>query len=144
MDRISGAQTEGLDYKTLLIVDDDAEWTELLSKFFLGKYLVRVANFAGDAIEIARNEQPSLIILDLVMPSMDGFGMLHRLNDTTERRIPTILLTGWNTAEVEECATAAGCVAVLGKPVSLEALDQIITSIMCEAASRSTVAATIH
>ena len=144
MDRISGAQTEGLDYKTLLIVDDDAEWTELLSQFFLGKYQVRVANFATDAIEIARNEHPSVIILDLVMPSVDGFGMLHRLNDTAERKIPTILLTGWNTAEVEECAAAAGCVAVLGKPVSLEALDEIISSIMAEATGRSTAAVTIH
>ncbi len=144
MNNMSGAQTEGLDYKTLLIVDDDAEWTELLSKFFLGKYQVRVANFATDAIEIARNEHPSVIILDLVMPSVDGFGMLHRLNDTAERRIPTILLTGWNTAEVEECAAAAGCVAVLGKPVSLEALDEIISSIICEATGRSTAAVTIH
>jgi two-component system response regulator (stage 0 sporulation protein A) len=144
MDRISGAQTEGLDYKTLLIVDDDAEWTELLSKYFFGKYHVRVANIATDAIEIARNERPSVIILDLVMPSVDGFGMLHRLNDTSERKIPTILLTGWKTAEVEECAAAAGCVAVVGKPVSLEALDQIISSIMCEAAGRPAAAVTIH
>jgi CheY-like chemotaxis protein len=144
MDIISGAKAEGLDYKTLLIVDDDADWTELLSTFFNGRYKVRVANFAGDAIEIARKERPGVIILDLVMPSMDGFGMLHRLNDSTERRIPTILLTGWNTPEVEECAAAAGCVAVLGKPVSLEALDQIISSIMCEATARSTAALTIH
>lgn len=144
MEIISGAKAEGLDYKTLLIVDDDTEWTELLRTYFHDKYEVRIANFAGDAIEIARNERPSVIILDLVMPSMDGFGMLHRLNDSTERRIPTILLTGWNTAEVEECAAAAGCVAVLGKPVSLEMLDEIISSIMCEAAARSTAAVMIH
>ena len=144
MEIISGAKAEGLDYKTLLIVDDDAEWTELLRTYFHDKYEVRIANFAGDAIEIARNERPSVIILDLVMPSMDGFGMLHRLNDSTERRIPTILLTGWNTAEVEECAAAAGCVAVLGKPVSLETLDEIISSIIGEAAARPTAAVTIH
>ncbi|HJQ71658.1 MAG TPA: response regulator [Blastocatellia bacterium] len=140
----AGAKTKNLDGKTLLIVDDDADWTELLRTYFHGKYQVRVANFAGDAIEIARNERPSVIILDLVMPSMDGFGVLHRLNDSTERRIPTILLTGWNTAEVEECAAAAGCVAVLGKPVKLETLDEIISSIMCEAAARPTAAVTIH
>ena len=140
----SGAKTEGLDYKTLLIVDDDAEWTELLRTFFHDKYEVRVANLAADAIEMARSERPGVIILDLVMPTMDGFGMLHRLNDSAERPIPTILLTGWNTAEVEECAAAAGCVAVLGKPVKLETLDEIISTIMCEAAARSTAAVTIH
>lgn len=144
MEITSGAKVEGLGYKTLLIVDDDAEWTELLRMYFHDKYHVRVANFAGDAIEIVRNEHPSVIILDLVMPSMDGFGMLHRLNDSTERRIPTILLTGWNTAEVEECAAAAGCVAVLGKPVKLETLDEIISSIMCEATAPLTAAITVH
>ncbi|HEX5732446.1 MAG TPA: response regulator [Blastocatellia bacterium] len=144
MEITSGAKAEGMDYKTLLIVDDDEEWTELLRSYFHDRYEVRIANFAGDAIEIARNERPSVIILDLVMPSMDGFGMLHRLNDSTERRIPTILLTGWNTPEVEECAAAAGCVAVLGKPVSLETLDEVISSIVCEATARLTAAVTIH
>ena len=130
MEITSGAKAEGLDYKTLLIVDDDAEWTELLKTYFNDKYQVRVANFAVDAIEMARSERPSVIILDLVMPSMDGFGMLHRLNDSAERPIPTILLTGWNTAEVEECAAAVGCAAVLPKPIDLDALDAVVASVM--------------
>ena len=122
---------------TLLIVDDDADWTQILKMFFLEKYEVQVVNSASDAIEIARSSRPSLIIVDLVMPTMDGFGMIHRLNDLAQSKIPTILLTGWNTAEVEECASAFGCAAVLGKPIDLFALDQVVSSVISGTALRA-------
>jgi CheY-like chemotaxis protein len=134
----TGTQSDNPHLHTLLIVDDDAEWTELLATYFLGKYHVRVANLAADAIEIVRKEKPSLIIVDLVMPAIDGFGVIHRLNDASEARIPTILLTGWNTAEVEECAASVGCTTVLGKPISLHALDRIVSSIVSKAALATT------
>jgi CheY-like chemotaxis protein len=125
---------------TILIVDDDADWTQLLKIFFLEKYDVKVVNSAHDAIEIARSLKPNLIIVDLVMPTMDGFGMLRRLNDTAQTKIPTILLTGWNTAEVEECANAFGCAAVLGKPVDLFALDQMVASVLDGAGAHTATA----
>jgi two-component system, response regulator, stage 0 sporulation protein A len=130
MDLIKEARTDGADQPTLLIIDDDAEWTDILKMFFLDKYRVEVINTACDAIEVARKHQPHVIILDLVMPSVDGFGVIHRLNDSGERRIPTILVTGWKTAEVEECAAAIGCAAVLSKPIDLGALDAVVSSVV--------------
>ena len=130
MNATSDAQNDYLSQPTLLIIDDDAEWTEVLKLFFVGKYQVEVVNSASDALEVARSRQPSVIIVDLVMPSIDGFGVIHRLNDSGARRIPTILLTGWKTAEVEECATAVGCAAVLPKPIDLDALDAVVSSVM--------------
>lgn len=127
---IKDAQAKVADQPTLLIIDDDTEWTDILKIFFLDKYRVEVVNTASDAIELARKHQPSLIILDLVMPSVDGFGVIHRLNDSGERRIPTILVTGWKTAEVEECAASVGCAAVLAKPIDLGALDSVVSSVM--------------
>ena len=130
MNAIRDARTDEANKPILLIVDDDAEWTELLKMFFLDKYRVEVVNTACDAIEVARRHQPSAILLDLVMPTVDGFGVIHRLNDSGEGRIPTILLTGWKTAEVEECAAAIGCAAVLAKPIDLCALDAVVSSVM--------------
>ncbi|HEX8091203.1 MAG TPA: response regulator [Blastocatellia bacterium] len=118
------------DRQTLLVVDDDPEWTTVLRIFFLDKYDVRVVNSAREAIDIVRREQPSLIIVDLVMPTIDGFGIIHRLNDSTAARIPTILLTGWKTAEVEECAASVGCAAVLSKPIDLPVLDEVVSAMM--------------
>ena len=116
--------------QTLLIVDDDADWTNVLKIFFGDKYHVQVVNSACVAIELVRQQRPSVIIVDLVMPAIDGFGIIHRLNDSYQTRIPTILLTGWKTAEVEECAASVGCSAVLSKPIDLCELDEVVSSMM--------------
>jgi DNA-binding response OmpR family regulator len=123
--------------RTLLVVDDDPDWTNVLKIFFRDKYHVRVVNSAREAIDIVRQEQPSLIIVDLVMPTIDGFGIIHRLNDSSQTRIPTILLTGWKTAEVEECATSIGCAAVLSKPIDLPELDEVVSAMMSRGAAVS-------
>jgi CheY-like chemotaxis protein len=125
------------DRQTLLIVDDDPEWTNILRIFFLDKYDVQVVNSACQAIDIVRREQPSVIIVDLVMPTIDGFGIIHRLNDSSQARIPTILLTGWKTAEVEECAASVGCAAVLSKPIDLPVLDEVVSEMMSRRAEAS-------
>lgn len=118
--------------QSLLIIDDDKDWTDLLKLYFFEKYDVQVANSSCDAIDIVRAKQPDVLIVDLVMPKIDGFGIIHRLNDSTKNRIPTILLTGWNTVEVEECAASVGCASVLSKPVELKALDEMVSFLMSQ------------
>ncbi|HSB10742.1 MAG TPA: response regulator [Blastocatellia bacterium] len=115
---------------TLLIIDDDVEWTDLLTVFFSQKYRVHVANSAQDAIDAFGDVLPSVIILDLVMPSIDGFGLMQRLNAMTTSRIPTVLTTGWDNADVQACAASVGCAAVLAKPVSLPELDRVVRSLV--------------
>jgi DNA-binding NtrC family response regulator len=117
------------DRHKLLIVDDDRNWTDALRLFFLDKYEVAVVNSATDALETIRLDEPDAIIVDLVMPMMDGFGLMRRLHDGNAH-IPTILLTGWNTAEVEQCAETFGCAAVLGKPVEPELLEEVVSAIV--------------
>ena len=130
MTAIENLKTDEADRQTLLIVDDDPDWTNVLKIFFSDKYHVQVVNSARVAIEMVRQKRPSVIIVDLVMPAIDGFGIIHRLNDSNQTRIPTILLTGWKTVEVEECAAAIGCAAVLSKPVDLPALDEVVSAMM--------------
>jgi CheY-like chemotaxis protein len=125
------------DRHTLLVVDDDADWTDLLKMYFVEKYRVQVVNVAGDAIEIISQVRPDLIIVDLVMPSMDGFGIVHRIKNSNDGAIPIILVTGWKTQEVEECAASVGCAAVLGKPVSLPQLEEVVSSLVSAPAAVS-------
>jgi len=114
----------------LLIIDDDVEWTDLLSVFFSEKYKVKIANSAQDAIDAVGVEWPSVIILDLVMPSIDGFGLMQRLNAMSTSRIPTVLTTGWDSVDVQACAASIGCAAVLAKPVSLPELERVVQSLV--------------
>ena len=128
MNKTVSGNNRGNDRETILIIDDDPDWTDLLRKYFLGKYHVMIANSAIDALEIAQKNRPVLIILDLIMPIMDGFGLLRRMEDANTARIPTILLTGWKSSEVEEGASTFGFVTVMGKPVSLRARDATISA----------------
>ena len=132
MEGMNRAAHDVIERQSLLIIDDDEDWTDLLKLYFLEKYEVQVVNSSCDAMEIVHMQQPGVIIVDLVMPQIDGFGIIHRLNDSTDSRIPTILLTGWNTVEVEECAASVGCDAVLSKPVELNALDKLVSSLMSQ------------
>jgi len=123
------ANTDRADRHKLLIIDDDCNWTDALRLFFLDKYEVEVVNSAADALAKITLAEPDAIIVDLVMPTMDGFGLMRRLRDGNAH-IPTILLTGWNTAEVEQCAEAFGCAAVLGKPVEPQILEETVSAIV--------------
>lgn len=113
----------------LLIVDDDCNWTDALRLFFRDKYDVAVVNSAAEALEQIRLHEPDALIVDLVMPTMDGFGLMRRLSDG-DARVPTILLTGWKTAEVEQCAESFGCAAVLAKPVEPDELERVVSLVV--------------
>jgi len=140
MKKTKSANGDRKNRQSLLIIDDDKDWTDLLRLYFLEKYEVLVINSACEAMETIRARQPSVIIVDLVMPSIDGFGIIRRLNDSSQACIPTILLTGWHTAEVEDCAASVGCAAVLSKPIELKALDETVSFVLSQRSLRSIAA----
>ena len=127
---VTNLATDGAGRQKLLIVDDDRNWTEALRLFFNDKYEVVVVNSAADALDRIQRDQPDAVIVDLVMPTMDGFGLMRRLSDG-DAHVPTILLTGWKTAEVEQCAATFGCAAVLAKPVEPSVLEEVVAEVVC-------------
>ncbi|MDD5584216.1 MAG: response regulator [Candidatus Omnitrophica bacterium] len=81
--------------KKILIVDDDSEILEM-TKIRLGShgYKVLIAKDGVDGLRQVQKEKPDLILLDIVMPKMDGFEVLRRLQaDSATRRIPVIMLS---------------------------------------------------
>ena len=123
-------KAEGFGRRRLLIIDDDQDWTELLQLYFLDTYDVVAVRPAVDTIEHIRTFRPDALILDLVMPTMDGFGVLQRLSDSEVAKVPIILLTGWRTEDVDQCAYSLGCDAVLAKPVELGVLGQVLSRVI--------------
>jgi len=104
--------------KILLIVDDEKTVQEVLSSQFDPKEVeVLVANNGEDGLKLALVHHPDLILLDLVMPKMDGMAMLNRLRkDDWGKNAKVIILTNLNdTGEVAEavsCGTDAYIVKV--------------------------------
>jgi DNA-binding response OmpR family regulator len=78
--------------KTILIVDDSASVRRLLEEYLTGQGFRAVMAVNGrEAIYAARHEQPDLILLDLMMPEMDGYEFLRRYRQ--ERQTPVIIIT---------------------------------------------------
>ncbi len=89
--------------KTLLVVDDEARMRALLEAYLMGRgYRVLTAADGLEALQVARHDRPDLIILDLMMPRMDGYAFLRtfRRSEAT----PVIILT----AKVDETDTVLG------------------------------------
>lgn len=117
--------------KKILIIDDEAGFTKLMRMNLErdGEYEVRIENHSVHALKTAQEFQPDLILLDLVMPGLDG-GDVHALfqADSTLRKVPVIMLTALVAhGETSSGAVAqAGGVAVLPKPVEMATLRSCI------------------
>lgn len=103
--------------KTVLIIDDCKEQRDIFARYleFVGKSTLQAENGAR-GIDLAREETPDLILLDLAMPVMDGWETISRLKqDPRTARIPVIALTGKHLdfSELE----AVGFCSYLEKPI---------------------------
>jgi len=104
---------------TLLIVDDTPENLGVLSELFQPYFTVRVANGGRRALEIAGSESPpDLILLDVMMPDLDGYQVLSRLKaEPRTAAIPVIFVTALSDSEDEQRGLELGAVDYLIKPV---------------------------
>ena len=105
---------------TILVVDDTPENLSLMSELLQDLYLVKVAPNGERALKIARsNAPPDLVLLDIMMPGMDGYAVCRELKtDPRTRDIPVIFLTALTDAADEEMGLALGAVDYITKPIS--------------------------
>ena len=102
---------------TLLLVDDAQVNLVLLSDILEKEYTLKVAKNGKKALEIAKAGGVDLILLDIVMPEMDGYEVCQRLQeDLTTKDIPIIFVTANTQAEDEEKGFAYGAVDYITKP----------------------------
>ena len=105
--------------KTVLIVDDTAENIALLSDLLTSKYLLRVAINGNIALKIAAAAKPDLILLDIMMPDLDGYEVCKRLKSNPDTQgIPVIFLTAKVRVEDETRGLEFGAVDFIAKPIS--------------------------
>ncbi len=113
-------ESQALKRATVLVVDDTPENLELMISLLSDVYKVRFAKSGEKALEIAASEpRPDLILLDIMMPEMDGYEVCRRLkSDPATRDIPVIFLTGKTALEDEEKGLKLGAVDYITKPIS--------------------------
>lgn len=87
--------------KKILIVEDDQMISSMYkTKFEDDGFEVFIADSGTAGLELAKKEKPNLVMLDIILPQLDGFSVLKKLKeDRTTKKIPVIMLTNLGTAE---------------------------------------------
>ncbi|MDF1859793.1 MAG: response regulator [Verrucomicrobiales bacterium] len=117
--------------KKILLIDDEAGFTQLLKMNLekSGGFEVAIQNDSTQALTTAREFGPDVILLDVVMPGMDGGDVQAQFqSDPILKDVPVIMLTALvDSAELSDGAVAqSGSSVVLPKPVNLELLMKVI------------------
>lgn len=106
----------------ILVIDDDPSVTNLLRRGLTYEgYLVNVAQSGEEGIAIAREHLPDLVILDIMMPGLDGLEVLRRLH-TADNGLPILFLTAKDAPEDQIKGLEAGAEDYIVKPFTFEVL----------------------
>lgn len=115
--------------KRILVVDDEGGFTRLLKLTLEAtkKYVVKEENDGTQALNTARHFMPDLVLLDVVMPKMDGGDVARQISgDQTLKKTKIIFLTAIVSQKEEGSVAGIGGFPFMAKPVSLDALMKMI------------------
>jgi len=120
--------------KIILIVDDTPENIQLISGILKSDYKVKAATSGEKALKIVQKSPlPDLIILDVMMPGMDGYQVCQALKtDPVTSDIPVLFITGNLSDEEKQKGLEMGAVAYFGKPVEPTLLLAEVKNILDE------------
>ena len=115
--------------QTLLIIEDDFAFADLLSDYAVEKGFKPIVAHSGDkGLEMAMTELPDAIVLDIMLPIMDGWTILKKLKaEPKTRHIPVHMMSAGQESEGK--ARQQGAIGFLKKPVEKEQLDQAFDSL---------------
>jgi DNA-binding response OmpR family regulator len=123
----------------IMLVDDSPGHISLLGGILDAEYDILVANNGPQALELAKEELPDLILLDVIMPGMDGYEVCQKLkSDEVTHDIPVIFTTA--NSDVEEVVKGldVGAAYYLTKPIDIKILKAVVKSVLNDlAASRA-------
>lgn len=109
--------------ETILIVDDESINISIVAEILFDKYSLKIATNGVDALEIIKKEKPNLILLDIMMPDMDGFEVADIMRrDIATTEIPIIYLTAKHDAKSVVEGFKHGAVDYIAKPFLKEEL----------------------
>ncbi len=104
---------------SILIVDDSPDNLSLMAGLLLNHYTVKTAIAGAQVMKIAVTEQPDVILLDIMMPDLDGYEVCRRLKaDSLTSQIPVIFLTSKTDSESEQLGMTVGAVDYITRPVT--------------------------
>jgi CheY-like chemotaxis protein len=126
--------------KQILVVEDNPLNMELVTDLLeVAGFVVRQACNADDALRLARQATPDLILMDLSLPGLDGLAITRTLrSEPATRCLPIIALTAHAMRGDEELALQAGCDAYMSKPIDTRVFARRVATFITAANLRPT------
>ncbi len=124
--------TPSNDKKIILVVDDEPINITLLAGILKETYKVKMAKDGERAIKIANTDpEPDLILLDVMMPGMDGYEVCRQLKDDgATQTIPVVFVTGLTDQEGLARGREVGAVGYLSKPIDAVAVLKMVEEVI--------------
>jgi two-component system cell cycle response regulator DivK len=119
-------------YPTVLVAEDSKDTRIMLKRAFeLKGYKVFEAEDGLQALELARRYRPSLMVIDLNMPVLDGLETIKNFRSLEHNgeHVPIVAITAYDVYGMEEAAFENGCNHYLSKPLNLDDLDRALKSL---------------
>jgi DNA-binding response OmpR family regulator len=122
------ASTESNGHANVLVVEDDHDINELVGAYVqIAGFEYRPALDGTTALREARSRLPSAVILDLMLPDIDGFEVCKQLkSDQATQRVPVIMLTALGGEKNREKGQACGAIEYLQKPFDPDRLMEVL------------------
>lgn len=123
------------DSRKVLVVDDDEHILRSLAQYLeLEEFSVRTASGGAEALAKVEEEKPDLMVLDVMMPEMDGFEVLENLRRKPEtEKLPVIMLTARDQHGDVLKGYQMGVSSYMVKPFNLDELVEVINQVFAEA-----------
>ena len=123
----------------ILVVDDSADNVAMISLDLQQQgYRVVTASNGEDAITVATQMMPNLILMDINLPTLDGLGATRRIREYDAlREVPVVAITAFGTEGFQRAAYDAGVSGYLTKPLDLDRMHQLIARLLSPGGSGS-------
>ncbi len=124
------------DKHRILVIDDEPEITDIISAFLNNAgYEVKIENSSAGAVDLAGKFKPDLILLDIMMPFMDGYEVCAAIKaDPAIAGIPVLFLTGKDANDDDGKSFQSGGDLFIKKPFSCERLLQMVKMVLISVA----------
>ena len=124
------------DKKKVLIVDDEPDAVEIIRKRLEDRYEVLMASNGSEALRVAEVEQPSLVILDIMMRGVSGLEVLDTLKHSPHlSKIPVIMVTALDDYNSEREASSLGARFYITKPLNGPLLENKVRQLLATMAA---------
>ena len=126
--------------KKILIVEDDPRSLKMIQMTLRSYgYSLLEATDGEEALKVARNDKPDLIIMDLRLPKVSGLEVTRQLRQMSDfNHIAIIAITAYAMKGDKEKAISAGCDAYLAKPINTRELPKLVTEMLLQRKENST------